>query len=121
MPTQKQHIKIANINEELGNLILTLENKYQPWAIVAYFYSALHWVDACIAKDYKRDPLNHHKRETYFPINSTLKKIYIEYHQLKSDSESVRYKSIKFNKKSITSIKNNYLGKIKRIISKRVS
>lgn len=119
MPSQKQHIKKAYVNEDFGDKVATLEAKFICWAIVAYHYCALHWIDAFIAKTYNCHPMRHKDREDYISRDTTLKKVYIEYHQIRSDSEDVRYETHRFTHGEVQTVKG-YLSKIRSTIEKKL-
>jgi hypothetical protein len=119
MPNKDQHIKKAKHIEEFSDSLIELNNKFIDWAIVAYFYSALHWVDALLAEKLKKHPENHRERENYFRLVDVLRDIFTEYKQLKLESETVRYKLHKFEKSHIK-YSAKYYKKIKEKISQRL-
>ena len=92
--------------------MLSKLNKFKSWAIVAFHYSALHLIDAYIDEKYSIHPKRHVDREKILAKDKYLKKIYLEYNQLKTDSEFTRYNSGKFSNKEITTIRT-YFTKLK--------
>ena len=115
MPTVDEHITIATLKEEFGDKVLTLDSKYQPEAAIAYHYSALHWVDAYLAKKCDKHPKNHGIRESWISRESLLKPIYSWYRHLATDSHSARYEGAKFTAQDIKDLKKD-LADIKRQI-----
>jgi len=115
MPTINQHKNKALMNEQLGEKLILEDRKFSQWAIVAYFYSALHWVDAYIAKELNLHPQDHHTRTSCINRISELRTLYAAYRHLQSDSRTVRYDAKSFPSKEISAIKNNYFIKIKNV------
>jgi len=116
MPKQEEHIKKAKTNEEFGDYVLENAVQYNYWAVVAYHYSALHWVEAYIEKVFRKHCTTHNAREDYISRDSNLRTIYNEYHQLSTDSLNARYKIVRFVDADFTVIKS-YLEKIKNKIN----
>lgn len=111
MPSKNQHIKRAYLNEEFAQEILSLDNKFMFWALVAFHYSALHWVDAYLAT-INEHPMSHYIRDKCLSRVSHLRKIYSKYHQLQTDSRDSRYNIHSFKARDISDARD-YLYSIK--------
>lgn len=60
--------------------------------MTAYFYAALHWVDALMAKHDNFDPGHHDIRREWVKNKWYLRPIKNEYFELKDRSEGARYR-----------------------------
>lgn len=100
MPTTDEHLARARQNLEFARSFDLDSTPYLDWVVAAYFYAALHLVDALIWHIEKADPEDHSARRTY------LRKWYLtgisaEYKDLKDRSEDARYRLITFSKPKI--------------------
>lgn len=112
MPEKNKHIKRAQINEEFGDTILKFDKKFRFWAITAYHYSALHWVDAYLStKNFH--PRIHSEREKFLSLLSNLREnIYHDYHEIRTVCRESRYETHNFSRDQVFAVKK-YLKKIK--------
>jgi len=109
MPTKQEHIRRANLDEEFASEVLSyLDRRFHYWAVTAFFYSALHWVDAYLDARFGSSyhPTSHRIRTGYITKDSNLKRIWIEYRFLQEASRDARYETQKFNPQSIREVKN---------------
>lgn len=111
MPSKNQHIKMAGLNEQFGEEVLSLEKRFNSWAVVAFFYSALHWVDAYLAT-LGYHPPRHVERNDRLRRESILRKIRSDYRHLKTDSVDARYNIRSFRDSEIQLVRG-YLETIK--------
>ncbi len=104
MPNKSEHIKQAMINEEFGiEINKDLNKKYASWAVVTFFYSALHWVDAYLATC-SYHPADHRSRQSWVSRESKLRKIHTNYRYLEDQSRNARYQLLKHSPKQISNI-----------------
>ncbi|HEY1730727.1 MAG TPA: hypothetical protein VGG15_03215 [Terriglobales bacterium] len=100
MPTTHEHLARAKQNFEFANSFDLDTTPYLDWVATAYFYAALHLVDALIWHIENADPEDHSARHTY------LRKWYLsgistEYRSLKHLSEDARYRLFTFSKPKV--------------------
>lgn len=95
------------------------------WALVLMFYSSLHLVqahaeDLCSKRQHLHLPQNHSERASY--ISSNLPKIVVDYRELQTASEDVRYQLVRYSRDDVLDF---YSGQFSRILEilyiKRVS
>jgi hypothetical protein len=92
MPNKAQHLAKAEHNEKFA-LALNSDKSYsdyRDWVVTAYFYSALHLVEAYFAIQGKHSG-DHRARSTDIQADPFLQKIYDEYRELQDDSTNARY------------------------------
>ncbi len=90
-------------------------DKEPSWALVLLFYSALHLVQAHAENQYAKKPnislpSKHLERTQY--IAGNLQKIIIDYRELQTASEDVRYDMVRY---SLSGVLNFYTGPFSRI------
>ena len=71
------------------------------WVVVAYFYAALHWVDALLFEKDGLNPDTHEIRRDYVKQKWYLRGISYEYRNLKDRSEDARYRLLTFTRSKI--------------------
>jgi hypothetical protein len=71
------------------------------WVVVAYFYAALHLVDALLFEKEHLNPDNHEIRRDYVKQKWYLRGISYEYRNLKDRSEDARYRLLTFTRSKI--------------------
>ena len=64
---------------------------YSDWAATVLFYAALHYVDAFLARKLHYHPRGHADRDKLLHTVHALKKIRVEYRELKDCSHNARY------------------------------
>lgn len=95
MPSKDQHVAKADGNAALA-LSLTLDNQSRiDWALVILFYAAMHYVEAYLAKSgvHLR---NHTTRDNAISRDSSLRKVFKEYSDLKYFGYNARYEIFGF-------------------------
>jgi len=115
MPDKSAHIGAARKNEKFADLILVHYPDYREWAVVGYFYSAVHWIEAYLAIRNVHS-FSHKDREYLIKGEPLLRKIDSEYYELKNQSKRARYSLKSFSDAEIADIAQNLLP-IKETIS----
>jgi hypothetical protein len=97
VPTTYEHLTRVTQNLEFAKSFDLDTTPYLDWVATAYFYAALHLVDALIWHIERGDPEDHTSRHTF------LRKWYLtgissEYRDLKHLSEDARYRLITMTK-----------------------
>lgn len=93
MATKEQHVDKAHRNATFAKA-LTLDTQTSiEWAFISLFYSAMHYVEAYLAKKSVAPILHdsHAKREKLIASTSELRSLYREYMDLKRFSMDARY------------------------------
>ncbi len=99
MPSKDDHIKRAELNEEFGHFVLQDDRKYAYWAVVAFGYSALHWVDAYLDVKLGIHPRSHGTRLNCLSRDRLLRQhVYGDYRQVMTDCQEARYQMYRFTK-----------------------
>lgn len=89
MPGTNAHLGQAEHNL---NLFAALDvEKYSDWAATVLFYTALHYVDAYLAKTISYDPDGHSARDKAIERTATLRSIRSNYRSLKDSCHNARY------------------------------
>ena len=91
MPSTNEHITRAKQNLEFAQSFALANTKYIDWAVTAYFYAALHWVDALLCDKEYLHPADHQERNELVQKKWYLRPIRNEYRTLKDRSEDARY------------------------------
>ena len=94
MPSKSAHLSKAAHNEQFAER-LNKDSSYadfRDWVVTAYFYSAVHYVEAFLAA--KTPPIHssrHRIRDDNIEQDPVLSKIYDDYRYLKDHSSNARY------------------------------
>lgn len=89
MPAIDAHLSQARHNESVA--LFLLQHDYPDWAVTAFFYAALHYVEAVLAGE-NRHSENHPARDSSIARNPSLRRVYGEYRYLKTVSNDARYR-----------------------------
>jgi hypothetical protein len=105
LPNRNEHVEKAHGNEEFaGSLVPADPTKIHPvdadWAIVAYFYAALHYVEAYFATQ-GADNFDHETRDDSIRNDAQIKQIFRPYSKLKSYGHNARYYIQTFNETDV--------------------
>jgi hypothetical protein len=96
----------------------SLRDPYWDWAVTATFYTALHYVEAYLAK--KTPPIHsqvHPDRDDNIRRDGVLKQVWSNYRDLKNQSVNARYQPhIPFTQTDINDAQK-HLESIKRVIA----
>jgi hypothetical protein len=114
LPNPTEHKTKAEHNEFL---VSTLQNPFWDWAVIAIFYAALQYVEAYLSKKVPavHSP-NHAARDSHVQNDASLRTIYVDYRELKTESRDARYDAaITFSQSDVKRLQQN-LDKIKRVI-----
>jgi uncharacterized protein (UPF0332 family) len=101
VPNTQQHLTHAKQNVEFAQSLDLHSTPYLGWVVVAYFYAALHLVDALLYDKEKIDPSRHELRRNYVREKWYLRGIKDEYFELKDRSEDARYRLLPFTAEKI--------------------
>jgi hypothetical protein len=94
VPTTSEHLARAKQNLCFAESFDLKTTPYLDWVVTAYFYAALHLVDALLwEKDHLNPDLHEHRRD-YVREKWYLRAISSEYRSLKDHSEDARYRLI---------------------------
>jgi hypothetical protein len=94
VPETRDHVTRARQNIAFARSFDLKKTPYLDWVVTAYFYAALHLVDALL---WYKDQLHgdpHENRKTYVRDKVYLRGIKNEYRELKDHSEDARYRLI---------------------------
>lgn len=101
MPTTSEHRARAERNLRFAKSLDIDSTPYIDWIVAAYFYAAVHLVDALIYQKDKFHPPSHEIRKDWVKSKWYLRGIRDEYRLLKDLSEDARYRLITFTKPKI--------------------
>lgn len=112
MPSKDQHVAKADGNATLA-LSLTLDNQSRiDWALVILFYAAMHYVEAYLAKS-NVHLRSHTTRDNAISRDSSLRKIFKEYADLKFFGYNARYEVFGFKATDVTDKAAKHFAAIK--------
>jgi hypothetical protein len=112
VPSKLEHVTKADGNAAFA-LSLTLDNQIRiDWALVALFYAAMHYVEAYLAVS-NQHLKSHATRDNVIGRDAYLKRIYVEYQDLKFYGFSSRYEACAFRAHDVTGIAFNAFQIIK--------
>ena len=94
MPTTSEHRGRAKQNVRFAESFDLKNTPYLDWVVTAYFYAALHLVDALLWEVDGLNPASHLDRRVYVKDKPYLRPISSEYRSLKDHSEDARYRLI---------------------------
>ena len=117
----EEHANKAVHNEAFLNQFNLPNSDFPDWAVTVISYTALHYVDALLAKSFGFFPKNHGERSSYICRQSTLRNnIRNDYEDLKNDGIEARYTSRMFTAEEITTHILPSLNKIKGYVGQFV-
>ena len=115
MPSEAEHLTKAVHNEMfcayLDSIVMNGETYYE-WEAVGLFYSALHYVDAYLAR-MPYHPRNHLSRNNLIGMITSLRPIYDNYLTLYDRSMDARYEYSPFSKELITELRRGDFASVK--------
>lgn len=94
MPATSEHLGRARQNLRFAESFELQTTPYLDWVVTAYFYAALHLVDALLWEKDRLNPELHEHRRDYVKQKWYLRAISCEYRSLKDHSEDARYRLI---------------------------
>lgn len=118
MPTTAEHWLQGEHNEAFYQYID--KNAYSDWAATALFYSALHYIDAFLAR-FEIDPGGHDDRDTEVANRKELRPLAKQYFRLKNRSRNARYCCTRFDIQELQRAYGNDLAYIRNYLQPRAS
>ena len=95
MPNTREHLARARQNLAFAKTFDLKTTPYIDWAVTAYFYAALHLVDAILFEKEQLSGGKHEDRKQYIKTRPLpLAIVRDEYRTLKDHSEDARYRLI---------------------------
>jgi hypothetical protein len=91
MPPCNQHVNKARQNLQFTNFVLKGQGRYIDWVITAYFYAAVHLVEAYFDLSSSRHYGTHVKRREAISRDSQISGLFSIYRQLETYSRTARY------------------------------
>ena len=101
MPNKDEHLRKAQEDEEFVASRNVAERSHLPWAVTALFYAGLHYVEAYFAAAYNFHSSDHRTRDSAIQRDVRMKKLYVDYNELKNYSINARYYMVRFNEQDI--------------------
>ncbi len=101
MPKPAEHLARARQNLRFAESFDLDKTEYLDWVVTAYFYAALHLVDALLYFRDHLDPPIHEVRRDSVRTKPYLQAINHQYKELKDRSEDARYRIIPFTKAQV--------------------
>lgn len=97
MPDRGAHVAQAEHNEALYSHLDQAAPEYADWQVTSLFYAALHYVDAYLANTASSvHPQTHQERDRLVSMERGLRRISIDYQELKDRSLDARYRVVRF-------------------------
>lgn len=97
MPGYPQHLAKARTNLDFIKFVSTKSTAFFDWIITAYFYAALHLIEAYFDFSYGTHYRKHGERSRAIISDPALSPIYNHYRKLQTYSETARYKTKSFD------------------------
>lgn len=95
MATREAHIDQAKHNRNFAKQLLQVAPEFRDWAVIAAFYAAVHYVEACFYEvpaikhsDHRANPHNFRKVEL---AKCSSKELYLHYNLLFEAAHKARY------------------------------
>ena len=97
MPSYSQHLSKAQSNLDFIKFITTNSKSFCDWVITAYFYAALHLIEAYFDFSIRTHYRKHGDRSKAIARDQKLSPIYNDYRKLQTYSQTARYGSKVFD------------------------
>ena len=104
MPSESQHLNQADRNESCFQSLTSLNpSRFTEWEVVTLFYSALHYMEAYLARNNKINPhpKKHAQRKTEISRHAELDSIVENYFSLHDYSANARYELQTFSEAEV--------------------
>ncbi len=101
MPTRDEHVRKAQENQAFNDEFDSSTQARIDWKLVVYFYTAMHYVEAYLAKTLGMHGRSHTTRDNYIAREAGLKQIGTEYMHLKYYGYNARYEPPQFNAQDV--------------------
>lgn len=112
MPSRDEHVKKAEGNEAFAASIEPTSQARIDWKLVVLFYTAMHYVEAYMAKSMGRHLRSHTTRDSVISKEANLKKVRVFYAHLKYYGYNARYEVDSFTAKDVQDAAG-YLAQLK--------
>ena len=116
MPDKSAHRQRAVDNETFANQRLDMDEAGdRPWVATAYFYAALHWIEAYLAS--LPTPVHsrsHAHRKQFIAGDARLRPIQPQYRDLEDASRDARYELRAFSKTELRALYTNNLEPLRK-------
>jgi uncharacterized membrane protein len=103
-PAPSDHVKKADANKHFGYAMNAKIPTAAGWALVAMFYSALHYAEAYLLKTSRR-VTNHEQRLDAIKFDRNLTSIYAQYRHLSDYGYNARYNLITYGQADVDKAK----------------
>lgn len=113
MPAENIHLAQAGKNERFYKTFDLATTEFLDWAVTGLFYSALHYIDAYLARVKDYHPPEHKPRTRLVATEAKLGIIYEDYRRLKDQSEAARYRVKKFKRKEVEDLESKRFKRVK--------
>ena len=115
MPREDEHATRSKRNEEFAESLDLTDPIRENWAVVAAFYSALHYVEAFFVKH--GTPCHRHEdRNEQFKGDKRIRASYANYQYLYTLSRTARYQCVGLPDKAYSKDAKAHLAAVKRQI-----
>lgn len=91
MPSSTQHLDKARSNLNFAQFVARSSRGFIDWVITAYFYAALHYIEAYFDLFHQVHYRKHAYRSRAISNDPRLSPIYNDYRRLQTYSETARY------------------------------
>jgi hypothetical protein len=112
VPSKDQHLGKAIGNERFAKSLALSEPPWIEWALTAMFYAAMHYIEAYLATR-GQHPRSHVTRDGFVGREPNLKRIFIDYQELKTYGLNARYEMVAFKANDVTEHATRSLETIK--------
>jgi len=101
VPSKDEHLKKARGNERFAKSLALTEQPWIDWALTAMFYAAMHYIEAYLATK-GQHPKSHMTRDGFVGRESNLRRVFIDYQELKMYGLNARYEMVPFKANDVT-------------------
>ncbi len=116
MPTRDEHVTKAEGNQTFAESIDTTNQTRIDWKLVVLFYTAVHYVEAYLAKALNQHLRSHTTRDSYISRETNLRKIRDPYAHLKFFGYNARYEVSGFTTQDVQDALG-YLAQVKALLT----
>jgi hypothetical protein len=101
LPAKDEHLQKAEGNESFADSIQLTDQAHIDWKLVVLFYTAVHYVEAYLAKSLGAHTRSHTTRDSYVGKEVNLKKVFLSYSHLKFFGYNARYELYGFTAEDV--------------------
>ena len=120
MPDSAAHRQRANENYQITTHRLAINDTDvdRAWIVTAYFYAALHWVEAYLATQAPPlHPRNHTQRKQLIAADPALSQIHPLYRELEDRSRDARYELRAFMVFEVETLRDRCLAPLRQYVA----